>query len=318
MIQDADFWEYLDRLVAESRVVIDRPRLSPHPRYPNLIYPLDYGYLQATTAIDGGGIDVWLGSLPERRLAALALTVDLEKRDAEIKLLLGCTADETQVVMDFLNGASMRALLVRREAELDFLRTRRSVRCFLARPVSRTILKRLIEVATWAPSSHNCQPWRFAVLTDPQARSRLALAMGVEFRNALLADGLSENEADRQVEHSLARIQEAPAAILLCLDTSQGAPYPDRVRQRAEYLMGVQSVALAGGHILLAAHLLGLSGVWLCAPIFAPEAANQALALPPTWQPQGLLLVGYPAKTPPKSVRRRETDIALFFEEQGS
>jgi inorganic pyrophosphatase len=111
---EAEFWDYIARLAASKRIVIDRPRGALHPRYPELIYPLDYGYLEGTRANDGAGIDLFLGSRPERKVGALALTVDLEKGDAEIKLLLACTPQEEQVVLDFLNGAGMRAILVRR------------------------------------------------------------------------------------------------------------------------------------------------------------------------------------------------------------
>jgi len=106
------FWDFLDHLVSESRLVIDRPRGSEHPHYPKMIYPLDYGYLHGTTTVDGGGLDVFLGTLPGKALDALALTVDLEKRDIEIKLLLGCSQAEKQIVLDFLNGANMRACLI--------------------------------------------------------------------------------------------------------------------------------------------------------------------------------------------------------------
>jgi len=110
----AEFWQFLDQLVESHPVIIDRPRHSSHPRFPSLIYPLDYGYLEDTTTVDGGGIDLWLGSQEDRRLDAVVLTVDLEKGDAEIKLLLGCSAPEKQAVLDFLNGGSMRAMLVPR------------------------------------------------------------------------------------------------------------------------------------------------------------------------------------------------------------
>lgn len=109
-----DFWTYLDRLVASSRIVIDRPKGSHHPRFPEMTYPLDYGYLEGTTAGDGGGIDLFLGSRPDRDLTAVLLTVDLHKRDAEIKLVLGCTEEETQTALEHLNSFSMRALLVNR------------------------------------------------------------------------------------------------------------------------------------------------------------------------------------------------------------
>ena len=63
-MMDDSFWEALDTLAAESEIIIDRPKGSAHPRYPGFIYPLDYGYLKATTSMDGGGIDVWRGSDP--------------------------------------------------------------------------------------------------------------------------------------------------------------------------------------------------------------------------------------------------------------
>jgi inorganic pyrophosphatase len=108
------FWTQLDELIAGSRVVIDRPRHSHHPRYPDLVYPYDYGYLEDTRAADGGGIDVWLGSLAERRLGALICTVDAAKRDAELKLLLGCTPDEAQEILRFHNRGSQAGLLLER------------------------------------------------------------------------------------------------------------------------------------------------------------------------------------------------------------
>ena len=114
---NAEFWKALDRLVAESRVVIDRPKGTRHPRYPELAYPLDYGYLEGTTSGDGGGIDVWLGASGSGDLSAVILTVDAFKRDAEIKLLLGCSEEETQIALACSNNDKMRALLVRRPKE---------------------------------------------------------------------------------------------------------------------------------------------------------------------------------------------------------
>ncbi|MDY4140658.1 MAG: inorganic pyrophosphatase [Eubacteriales bacterium] len=101
--------------MASSRVVIDRPKGTAHPRYPDMIYPLDYGYLQDTTAMDGGGIDVWVGSDPARGLDAVMVTVDLVKRDSEIKLLIGCTEEEKQLVWHQHNDSeSMKGMLIRR------------------------------------------------------------------------------------------------------------------------------------------------------------------------------------------------------------
>lgn len=91
-----DFWRAFDDMVAASPIRIDRPRGSAHPRYSDFIYPLDYGYLEGTTSGDGGGIDVWVGSLGGERVTALVCCVDLEKRDVEVKILVGCTQEEAR------------------------------------------------------------------------------------------------------------------------------------------------------------------------------------------------------------------------------
>jgi inorganic pyrophosphatase len=109
------FWSILDQLAA-AEIVIDRPRGSEHPRLPDMVYPLDYGYLVGTTAGDGDGIDVWVGSLAGRGVTGIACTADTHKRDAEIKLLLGCTADEMAAVGRFLNSHGLGCMVVSRPA----------------------------------------------------------------------------------------------------------------------------------------------------------------------------------------------------------
>ena len=305
------FWSSLDELLAASQVVIDRPKGTAHPRYPEMIYPCDYGYLQGTTAIDGSGVDLFAGTLPGRGLDAVLLTVDNHKKDVEIKLLLGCSEAEKQIVLAFLNGGLMSASLVRRDAQAS-LRSRRSVRRFQTTPVQVETLQRVLETAVQAPSSHNRQPWRFVILSTQQARQSLAEEMGADFRRDLLADGLAPGEVEAQVSRSRQRILEAPAAILLCLDPSTGDAYPDPARQQAELLMGAQGVAMAGENLLLAAHAEGLGGVWICAPLFAPAAVRRSLQLPDTWLPQGLVLLGYPQSIPEARLRRGLDEVTLW------
>lgn len=98
--------------------MIDRPKGSTHPRYPDTVYPLDYGYLEGTTAADGGGIDIWRGSLPEPRVTACIVTLDLFNRDAEIKILIGCTADEAQILLAAHDSDSQAAYLIENNQQL--------------------------------------------------------------------------------------------------------------------------------------------------------------------------------------------------------
>ena len=57
----------------------------------------------------------------------------------------------------------------------------------------------------------------------------------------------------------------------------------------------------------------GLGAVWMCAPLFAQTAARQALGLPDSWQPQALILLGYPDKIPAQRPRRPMEDVTIFF-----
>jgi len=110
-----DFWQALDLLVKEHELIIDRPRGSAHPRYPDFVYPLDYGYLRGTASSDGGGIDVWRGTANTGVVAVMTI-VDLLKRDSEIKILLGCTEAEINTINRVHNDTEfMKGILVRRE-----------------------------------------------------------------------------------------------------------------------------------------------------------------------------------------------------------
>ena len=108
------FWNTLDELVSNSEIVIDRPKGSAHPRFPDFIYKVDYGYLKNTASMDGAGINVWVGS-GDRKIDAVMCIVDLMKRDSEIKILIGCTEEEkTEVYRTHNETQYMKGIMIRR------------------------------------------------------------------------------------------------------------------------------------------------------------------------------------------------------------
>ena len=109
-----DFWTRLDNLIASKDIVIDRPKGTAHPKYPEILYPLDYGYLKDTSAGDGNEVDVWRGSRKDISLNALICTVDIMKNDTEIKLLVGCTEEEIDIVNTFHNNEYMSGIVIKR------------------------------------------------------------------------------------------------------------------------------------------------------------------------------------------------------------
>ena len=109
-----DFWNTLDELMNASEIVIDRPKGSRHPRFPDFMYRVDYGYLKNTASMDGAGIDVWVGSI-DKKIDAIMCIVDLMKRDSEIKILIGCTEEEKLEVYNTHNETQyMKGILIRR------------------------------------------------------------------------------------------------------------------------------------------------------------------------------------------------------------
>lgn len=181
------------------------------------------------------------------------------------------------------------------------MRTRRSIRRYDDQPVPQELIEQLLEAATWAPSAHDRQPWRFVVVATPAARERLATAMGARFRADLTADGLPADEIERRVQRSYERITGAPAVLVAGLSMEGMDVYPDAWRQECERIMAVQSVAAAVQNLLLAAHAHGLGACWMCAPLFCPDAVREALDLPPDFVAQALITLGWPAEWPVKT-----------------
>jgi F420 biosynthesis protein FbiB-like protein len=170
-------------------------------------------------------------------------------------------------------------------------------------------VQRLLEAAIWAPSAHNRQPWRFVVLSSAETRRALAAAMGERLRADLTADGAAPELIERDVSRSYSRISGAPLAIVVCLSMADMDRYPDGRRNEAEYIMAVQSVAMAAQNLLLAAHAEGLGACWMCAPLFCPDVVRNALNLPADWQPQALITLGYPAAARESSRHALETRV---------
>jgi F420 biosynthesis protein FbiB-like protein len=186
-------------------------------------------------------------------------------------------------------------------AILDLIRSRRSLRRYQADAVPHALIEQVLTAATWAPSAHNRQPWRFVVVESGDQKEALALAMGARLRQDLQADGVAPDLIEADIARSYERLTTAPLIVVICLSMMEMDRYADPKRDQAEYLMAVQSVAMAGQNLLLAAHEAGLGACWLCAPLFCPDVVSTSLDLPPDWQPQGLITLGYPAQSREKT-----------------
>ncbi len=180
------------------------------------------------------------------------------------------------------------------------IRGRRSIRRYTDQPIDPALLTELLEAASWAPSAHNRQPWRFCVVTSDEGKARLSEAMGEQWRADLGADKADPEFIERRVAISHARMTSAAALVIANLTMSDMDHYPDPTRAKAEWAMAVQSVALACQNLLLAAEAFGVGACWMCAPLFVPDLVRRVLELPGDWEPQALITLGYPAESKQK------------------
>jgi coenzyme F420-0:L-glutamate ligase / coenzyme F420-1:gamma-L-glutamate ligase len=231
-------------------------------------------------------------------------------------LLMG-QADEGQPIvvarglpMQQRNGTAAELIraknldLFRSPAPDAILRGRRSIRRYTEKPVTDAALEQVLEAATYAPSAHNRQPWRFAVLKTFAAKERLAFAMGEQLRFDRTRDGDRSEAIEQDVARSIARITGAPIVVVVCLTMEDMDRYPDDRRNAAEHQMAVQGTAMAIQNMLIAAHCAGLGASVMCAPLFCPDIVRTATNVPTKWDPQALVTLGHAANAG-KPFRRR-------------
>ena len=195
----------------------------------------------------------------------------------------------------------------RKTAIYEAIEGRRSIRRFEKTAIEPALLRRILQAATRAPSAHNRQPWRWIVVQNDEDKLNLALSMAEELTRARNADQDDPAEIQRDVERSIERISQSPVLMVLCLTMEEMDRYPDADRNQAEYLMAVQSVAMAGQNLMLSAYAEGLGTCWACAPLFSPDGVRKVLDMEPAWIPQGMILLGYP-KTPGRESDRKQME----------
>lgn len=195
---------------------------------------------------------------------------------------------------------------------LDVLMRRQTIRRFRPEHVPPDAVLRLVDAAAQAPSAHNRQPWRFCLVQQQAGKAALADTMGRRLRADREHDGTDAATIEADVQRSRARIVEAPLVVVVCLTMAEMDRYPDPKRTQAEHRMAVQSTAMAGQNLLLAAEAQGLGACWMCAPLFCPDEVRSALALPHDWEPQGLVLVGHPAQPGRNRPRKPREEIVVL------
>ncbi len=214
------------------------------------------------------------------------------------------------------DGPGARELI--RPAEEDMFRfgsadvplARRTIRAFTSEPVDARAVRRAVATALTAPAPHHSEPWRFVILSSPQARTRLVDAM----REAWIADLRGDGFTPEQITRRLRRgdvLRLAPLIIVPCLVTDAAHDYPDERRNRSEQAMFTVSMGAAVQNLLVALAVDGLGSAWISSTLFCQDVAARALDLPEGWRPMGAIAVGHPAEEARPRPPRDPADFLL-------
>jgi coenzyme F420-0:L-glutamate ligase/coenzyme F420-1:gamma-L-glutamate ligase len=214
------------------------------------------------------------------------------------------------------DGPGARELI--RPADEDMFRfgsadvplARRTIRAFTAAPVDTGVVRRAVATALTAPAPHHSEPWRFVILSSPQARADLVDAM----REAWIADLRGDGFTPEQITRRLRRgdvLRLAPLIIVPCLVTDAAHLYPDERRNRSEQAMFTVSMGAAVQNLLVALAVDGLGSAWISSTLFCQDVAARALDLPEGWQPMGAVAVGHPAEQARPRPPRDPADFLL-------
>jgi len=172
---------------------------------------------------------------------------------------------------------------------LELIKTRRSVRKYLKKPVPWDDITNITEAGRYAPSAGNIQNWKFIVVLDPDKRKAIAEASLKQYW-----------------------MKTAPVYIVIVSEPQKAERYYGK---RGERLYSVQNCAAAAQNMILEAQNLGLGSCWVGA--FDEEMVKRTLSIPPEARPQIILTIGYPAEHPDKPAKFPQEVVTWYNKWRG-
>jgi len=206
------------------------------------------------------------------------------------------------------------------------IKTRRSVRKWKEEEVSDELLKKAVELATWAPNGGNYQGWHFVVVKKREVVEKMADALqSVSDKIASWPEASSWEEDINRYRGNVSFFRNAPACIAVFTAGYQSVM--DKVLMARESfdpeatrIMGfrrsaptaIQSAAAAVTTMLLVFHHMGLGAVWLGAPLMAKQEIETLTKTPENLSLVCLVAVGYPDESPQKDRKPVEEVLKII------
>jgi len=205
------------------------------------------------------------------------------------------------------------------------IKGRRSIRQWKKEDVPDELLKKAVEMATWAPNGGNYQGWRFVVVKKKETIEKMASAVqSVADKIASWPEAMPWQEDVNRYQKNASFFRNAPVCMGVFMSGYQSPM--DKVLvaresfdREAKEILGfrrsaptaIQSGAAAVTTMLLVFHQMGLGAVWLVSPIQAKREIEAILKAPPNMDLICLIAVGYPGESPQRE--RKPVDEVLEF-----
>lgn len=196
---------------------------------------------------------------------------------------------------------------------LELVKKRRSIRRFKPDPIPNEYIEKIIEVARWAPSGFNMQPWEFVVVKKPELRKKIVQYISEYWKQAKSMEATRESWQGRTWDTSGVIGAEmdftiAPVFIILFGDTRTKAGLPMGLRHDPDRCQSVFTASLANAFLYmhLAATTLELASQWVSAITtpFAQCMVKDLLGIPAEMEAYDMMALGYPALRPREKFMR--------------
>lgn len=201
----------------------------------------------------------------------------------------------------------------------DAIKGRTSIRRFKQAPVPDEDIRKILDAGRLAPSANNTQPWSFLVIKDRETLRKMAGAVR-DMVDKMIPFAEDEKQAQRLEAYKgtyYTFFEKAPAVIAVFMEGYDAGTNRllGRMGYSAEDIMrlrpnpGLQSVAAAIEHMLLATHALGYGSCWMTGPLVAQEAFEKLLGYGKEKFIAALLPVGVPDEHPQARPRKKLGEI---------